>query len=677
MIFNKIEIKNIGTYAGQQIIDLKPRVKYGATRPVILIGGKNGAGKTTILESLNICLHGSSSLGAKTKRKDYEKYIINKVHRNGDQREPETNAFISLEFQHAHSGKQDNYFVCRSWKLNTNSIKEQLIVKRNGETLTDLDPNQWNTFLKELIPPGVSQLFFFDGEKIRKLSAESQITNPYFAESIEALLGVDLVNKLSRDLTIYSKRLQLPDAQGSLVNQKIKLENEKGKLKQDLDELRQDRAQIESKIRWLKGKTQTVEAKIASEGGEFFNKYDELKERKAKLDSRKSQVRDTIIEMCHDLFPFSICKGLSTKLVKRLNRETSKIRSKNAKDIIESHISFLKEKLGKELTNQKEKSINRPTISFILKKIDTISEIKFEKLSTSYKETIVHDLSIRDIERLKIWVEKALTEVPTKMKKHGTDLENINNELSQIELNLSRVPSEDLLKPHIEELNQLNHELGSLELKGKHANEKITNAESMLRQLDNQIGKLNQTISDSENIENRAKTIARIQNTLAKFSDELRVSKIRELEKRIETQFNLLSRKKDLISKVKINPKNFEIALYDKHDIEVPKHRLSSGEKQIFAISLLWALRQISGRPTPVIIDTPLSRLDKDHRDKLVDHYFPDASHQTIILSTDTEIDKGYFDSLSKYLSHTYHLNFIQKEGRTIAEAGYFYKAKR
>ena len=105
----------------------------------------------------------------------------------------------------------------------------------------------------------------------------------------------------------------------------------------------------------------------------------------------------------------------------------------------------------------------------------------------------------------------------------------------------------------------------------------------------------------------------------------------------------------------------------------ISNNRLSSGEKQIFAISILWALRKISGRPIPVIIDTPLARLDSKHRNNLVNTYFPEASHQIIILSTDTEIDKGYFEKLSKFISHSYHLNFSSKDSMTSVEEGYFF----
>lgn len=106
----------------------------------------------------------------------------------------------------------------------------------------------------------------------------------------------------------------------------------------------------------------------------------------------------------------------------------------------------------------------------------------------------------------------------------------------------------------------------------------------------------------------------------------------------------------------------------------MPKESLSAGERQIYAIAMLDALAKTSGRKLPIIIDTPLGRLDSKHRKKLVENYFPSASHQVIILSTDTEIDKTYLTSLKDHISHTIMLDYIGTEGSSSVEPGYFWK---
>ena len=115
------------------------------------------------------------------------------------------------------------------------------------------------------------------------------------------------------------------------------------------------------------------------------------------------------------------------------------------------------------------------------------------------------------------------------------------------------------------------------------------------------------------------------------------------------------------------------ISLFDYSNTEIPKEQLSAGEQQMFAIAMMWALRQLSGRPYPVVIDTPLGRLDSDHRDNLVNQYFPHVSHQVILFSTDTEVDKSYFEELQSNISHSYHLEYDSLSGATSVNQGYFW----
>ncbi|MFO1003455.1 MAG: hypothetical protein U0936_24245 [Planctomycetaceae bacterium] len=141
--------------------------------------------------------------------------------------------------------------------------------------------------------------------------------------------------------------------------------------------------------------------------------------------------------------------------------------------------------------------------------------------------------------------------------------------------------------------------------------------------------------------------------------------------------FQFLLRKQAFVDHVEIDPETFGITLFDTLGATVPKDRLSEGEKQIFAISVLWGLAKASPRPLPAIIDTPMARLDSEHRTHLVERYFPNASHQVIILSTDAEVDETYYPKLEPFISHEYHLQYNEKEQLTTAEEGYFPSFRR
>ena len=166
----------------------------------------------------------------------------------------------------------------------------------------------------------------------------------------------------------------------------------------------------------------------------------------------------------------------------------------------------------------------------------------------------------------------------------------------------------------------------------------------------------------------------RMQKALEEYKASLIEKKVIRLQEAVSDCFNILSRKKDALRRIAIDPRTFAVTLYDRRNQPLPKTQLSAGEKQIYAISMLWALAKISGRPLPIIIDTPLGRLDSDHRSLLVQHYFPVASHQVLILSTDTEVDQSYFAALQRDVAYAYHLEFDPVEHGTTVSSGYFWR---
>jgi DNA sulfur modification protein DndD len=135
------------------------------------------------------------------------------------------------------------------------------------------------------------------------------------------------------------------------------------------------------------------------------------------------------------------------------------------------------------------------------------------------------------------------------------------------------------------------------------------------------------------------------------FVERMTKSKVEVLRGHFVEAFRRLARKEDMVADATIDSRTFAVALIDKAGRVIPKKQLSAGEKQIYAIAMLEALGRTSGRSLPVIIDTPLGRLDSKHRTKLVERYFPYASHQVIILSTDTEVDEPFYQGLSKHVS--------------------------
>lgn len=164
---------------------------------------------------------------------------------------------------------------------------------------------------------------------------------------------------------------------------------------------------------------------------------------------------------------------------------------------------------------------------------------------------------------------------------------------------------------------------------------------------------------------------------MRKTIDKFRVAVVERHTSRIATlvldSFRRLLRKESLISNLTIDPETFTLELRGADGKLLSPDRLSAGERQLLAVSVLWGLARASGRPLPVVIDTPLGRLDASHRRKLVESYFPHASHQVLLLSTDKEIDEEYYQRLKPFIGHSYRLEFDEQLGSSRVEQGYFW----
>ena len=204
MILHKLTLKDVGLFRGLQTIHLTP----DCGKPLILIGGMNGTGKTTLLEAVRLCLYGRRALGSRISEKEYNEFLSKMIHRNPNSALALQQAAVSLEFEYARNNEKILFRVERSWRRygSIGNIKETLTIYENDELNTEFDARHWQDYLDELIPIGVSQFFFFDGEDIQKLTDDSS-HDLAIAESIKALLGLNLVERLQSDLRIYTNRL--------------------------------------------------------------------------------------------------------------------------------------------------------------------------------------------------------------------------------------------------------------------------------------------------------------------------------------------------------------------------------------------------------------------------------------------------------------------------------------
>src|SRR5690606_4673255 len=237
---------------------------------------------------------------------------------------------------------------------------------------------------------------------------------------------------------------------------------------------------------------------------------------------------------------------------------------------------------------------------------------------------------------------------------------------------LQQIPDDAAAHPILEQFHVLSEAKGRLQEQIRLADEEISQIELQLAEADRQRKKAWQQLASAGDTDLRVERAAKVQVILDEYLEQITATKTEELEKMVAHFFNLLCRKDLLIREVKIDPKRHTVTLYSDNRVEIPKSSLSAGERQLYAMSLLWALRSVSGRMLPIIIDTPMGRLDSDHRYTLLTEFFPHAAHQLILLSTDTEIAPESYAILQPAISHAYLLNYNMNEQCTEVEQRYF-----
>jgi DNA sulfur modification protein DndD len=291
---------------------------------------------------------------------------------------------------------------------------------------------------------------------------------------------------------------------------------------------------------------------------------------------------------------------------------------------------------------------------------------------SSVENEIRHQLSDADRETMLDWIRSATQVIPITVTENTTKLLKLEEELRSLNHALKQIPTDSVGNPLIEAFNEVAQELGKLTGQLNAVDIEINQLENDFAAVERERLTILQKIAELGDDDTRVDRAMKVQVILARYLEQITEQKLHQLEVVLAEKFNLLIRKHMLVKEVKIDRRDFQVTLYGQNRQELPKSILSAGEKQMYATALLWALRAVSGRALPIVIDTPMGRLDSDHRRTLIERFFPLAAHQVIILSTDTEIDETTYQQLLPTVSHTFVLNYNEERGATDVSQGYF-----
>jgi len=671
LLLTKVIINDFGVYRGRNEFNFQTE----PGKPIILCGGTNGAGKTTLFESVMLCFYGQNSFEQKTSQKQYHDRILRKIHRYLGTKKSADETSIIIEFQFAHEGKIVEYQVMRMWQNNDGKIDETFTIKKKNPSdekfvkLDSIEESAWQIFIEQLIPKGIVKLFFFDGEQIQKIADEGE-EDKHIKSSFDALLGLDLVKQLINDIGLTILRNSKGEIKKILEEINL-LTKEKDESEKKIESLHDKQINLETKIGFLQKQADVQEANFKKIGGEFARNREELTIEKARLESKLENTEKEIRELCSDTLPFSLIPKQLEEIKNEIKADQQKIEDGFEKIILEKNFQDLLDNIKSEsfLPN-----INNDVKQNVTKQIDELLKNKIESISNPTKTTF--NLSANDMNHAIQLIDDVNDSAEQKIENLAMSYNDDSNSLEQTKVGLDSAPREDEMGPIFSELTQTSRELGELENELEHLLTLESQEKSLIILVNSKI-RTNLTKKHEDKKRMAGLEIgSSVQDVLEDYANSLRSKKLELLESYILDKLQVLLHKKNFIEKISIDAETFEVKLYKGNDDEITKDMLSKGELQMYATAVVWGLALTSGRPLPFMIDTPLARLDEEHRKSIVEKFYPYASHQTIILSTDSEVNFEYYQKLEPYISNSFVIQYDSDKGSTKKHDTYFFDKK-
>lgn len=645
MIIRRLVLHNFGVYASTNVFEFK------GNKPIVLIGGMNGRGKTTFLEAVLLALYGANSFAYnESNYKSYGQYLKSFVNVSDES----LKTYIDLEFS-MDNYDNEKYRIHRKWTGNKKRTSEKIQVYKDdvyNQFLTD----NWSMFIENILPSGLSNFFFFDGEKIAELAVEK--TSNQMKESIKTLLGISVLELLKSDLGRIINRTVKNQVENSEAEEVEFLRNQKAIAAQNLTAIDKELEGLEERKITLTQKLDLKNHEYIAKGGDIVTQQQELYQKrvaiKSKIDSYKEQLA---VDAASEL-PFLLVKDYLRNI--RENAE------------IEQEQKMLEIALRKmnHFSADYEKN-NHKDSAAILRFMDYVNNRSVKK-----EDNVSYNLSDSSLLKLQVLLDEQLLDTKLNVIERQNKLEKLYQEANQLDSYLSVDINEKEISTIYKEIKEIEQKIIEINamIDRKKNERKSRNGEliSITSTFNKKVEKYLKKMELNDDSDRIIKYAHMADTILEEYKVRLQKNKIAVVANTMTKCYKKLANKKTLINHIYMDPVTLDLYYEDYNGKEINKASLSAGEKQLMVISLLWALALCSKKKLPVIIDTPLSRLDSAHREALINTYFPQASEQTIILSTDSEIDRDYHEMMKENISDEFTLIYDDISKSTTIQRGYF-----
>lgn len=713
MKINKIVLYNFNSYEGLNEFDF---TSDDNNKNIILIGGKNGAGKTSLFSAIKIALYGPLSFGYVGANPKYIAKIKDCINSKSFQKDVvESKVQISVSLLIEREVKE--YEITREWDYTKQKLEENYFVKTEGRLLDDQELSYFQNYLQGMIPPDLFEFFLFDGEEVGSIFSTSTY-NSYVKNAVYTLCGLDIFEIIKKYTTGYAGK--------AVSNDEEEIYAQYEELRRNAEEIETSYLALESQIvadrdELEKIETELIEVETAfkNAGGITEIERQSLLKEYSEAEHIKTETLTKIKMFVEGLMPFYILRDFTGRISEQLDFEE--------KGEIYYYVQQKLKRQEIQNTLNANQEVSDDTV-------DALMEFLLKKFKPKgFKEDAqpVHDLSKEDYGRVSAMISAiddfevaAMIELVEKRREAADRTMEINRILK------SAMTDEDAGK-FAEKENVLLKKKEEILSRIHEAEISLTTLKEELAVAIQQRERAFQGIKDNAQNKHIFELSMGISQMMGKMLEDKSESIKRKLEKLIVEKLQHIYRKNNLITHIEMEDdyqfnlyqnvkysttellhliKNlgkemfaFEIGkqgmqlLCEKYKVKtvlqlqqaierdkqrgsynlykrIDISRLSKGERQIFILSLYWAIIELSGKDIPFVIDTPYARIDANHRKEISEKFFPNISKQVLILSTDEEINEEYYEIIKPYIAKEYLLINDESQNRTTVEQHYFFE---
>ena len=695
MKFSNIKINNFRQYYGNVEFDLST----DEDRNIILIGGRNGYGKTNFLLSVVWCLYGEKISQVDDnfkkeiqKEKNYSSFMQQSINWSAE-REGESTFSVSILVDAIElpdieklSANSSQVLITRSRNVQSTDEKLTITDPISKIEIFDNDDDKFNFISDYIIPLDAAKFVFFDAEKISEIANLSiKEEGGFINDALGKILGLDSYETLIDDFEFYINSLKREGANKNVQEQIIGNESAVQMSEMEIEQLQEENAKILKEIDDLKKEIRKYDSLISlnsKQGNANFDRDAILLEIE-KLQAREQELSEKFNELS-EIIPLTILAGKLEEVKDHISIQEQNIIFQNISTENSEKIENFIEMLFNKPPEPDNSTLSFRDKNFYYEKAKRLSHELYQSGEEMTELLFEHDLN--NAERQMITDAITLVNSQSGDLFHNTidEYQEVNLRKSDLSRTLNKLDADledDIILEYIAEKETAQYNI-------EQSYRRIGENDQQVIKLRKDITRITQELISLRNkvdinAQNRVKIIEtqKYIDTLQIFLEEQKNVHKENLEKTILNELKILMHKlsndvnsSKFIEDVKVtilaSGQGMIVTLLDQEGNEIRKESLSSGEKQIYISCLIKAILNESLQSLPIFIDTPLGRLDEEHRDNITKKYYPALSDQVVLFSTNSEITPKRYKEISENVAQTYLL--LNDGANTILKKGYF-----